>query len=147
MNDAIDREHRTFRFERVLEATPEGVFDAWTTPSEVTEWWDPSGEPLTSCSIDLRIGGAFRFETAGHAPAFEGTYALIERPHRLEFVAMGARGSVELQAHTRGTLMKVAIECPTQELFEMYGKLRVAEGTNGTLDNLVRKLAPSRESA
>lgn len=138
MSDSIDREQLTFRFERILDATPEEAFDAWTQPEQISAWWDPSGEPMVSCSIDLRPSGAFRFVTAGHAPPFEGTYSVVERPHRLEFQAMGSHGTVQLQAQAGGTLMKVAIRCPSVEHFEMMVKLGVATGTSATLDNLAR---------
>ncbi|MBS2011387.1 MAG: SRPBCC domain-containing protein [Deltaproteobacteria bacterium] len=90
MSDTIDHELRTIRFERVLDATPDEVFDAWTLPAQVTRWWDPSGAPLVECTIDLRLQGSFRFVTANHAPPFQGTYAVIDRPRRLEFHAMVA---------------------------------------------------------
>lgn len=144
MSDSIDREQLTFRFERILDATPEEAFDAWTQPEQISAWWDPSGAPMVSCSIDLRPSGAFRFVTAGHAPPFEGTYSVVDRPQRLEFQAMGSHGTVHLQAHGGGTLMKVAIRCPSVEHFEMMVKLGVATGTSATLDNLARSFTTQR---
>lgn len=142
MSDTIDREHQTLHFERLIEATPEEVFDAWTRPEEVSRWWDPTGTPLTACSIDLRPRGSFSFVTAGHAPPFQGTYEVVERPHRIEFQAMGAYGTVQLEPRAGGTRMKVAIRCPSREHFETFLKLGVATGTSATLDNLARVLAP-----
>jgi uncharacterized protein YndB with AHSA1/START domain len=67
MNTAtIDDETFTLTFERRLRASREDVFDAWTHPEDLAEWWDPTGTPLTRCQIDLRPGGAFVFENAGH---------------------------------------------------------------------------------
>lgn len=149
MNDTIDKEQKTVSFERILTASAEDVFDAWTQPEQMTQWWDPTGAPLVSCSIDLKPNGAFRFVTAGHAPPFEGVYEVIERPRRLEFRALGAKGTVTLQRHSRGTLMSVSIQCPSTEHFEMLVKLGVQTGTSKTLDNLVELLAgrPATESA
>jgi uncharacterized protein YndB with AHSA1/START domain len=141
MADTIDKQHNSIFFERTLDATPAEVFDAWTQPEQVTHWWDPSGAPLVSCSIDLKPKGSFRFVTAGHAPPFEGVYELVDRPHKLEFQAMGARGTVSLRAHGMGTLMSVAIHCPSAEHFEMLVKLGVHTGTGTTLDNLGRLLS------
>ena len=93
------------------------------------------------CSIDARVGGAFRFVTAGHAPPFQGTYEVVDRPARLGFVAMAARGLVTLAPHPRGTLMKVSITSPNAEHFEHFVKLGVHQGTSVTLDNLVRRFA------
>jgi uncharacterized protein YndB with AHSA1/START domain len=137
MSDLIDKEQKTVSFERVLSASPEEVFDAWTKPEQMTQWWDPTGTPLVSCSIDLKPRGAFRFVTAGHAPPFEGVYELIERPSRLHFSAMGANGTVSLRRHEKGTLMSVSIQCSSTEHFEMFVKLGVQTGTSKTLDNLV----------
>lgn len=144
MSDTVDHELRTIRFERVLDASPGEVFDAWTQPSRVTEWWDPSGAALVECTIDLRLQGSFRFVTASHAPPFQGTYAVIERPRRLEFDAMGAHGVIVLEPHARGTLMKVSIHCPSAEHFDTFLKLGVATGTSATLDNLVKLLSSRR---
>lgn len=137
MNDTIDRQQHTIFFERALEATPEEVFDAWTQPEQVTGWWDPSGAPLVACSIDLRPGGAFSFVTGGHAPPFEGTYDVIERPDRIEFDAMGAKGIVTLRRHGTGTRMNVTIRCSSAEHLETLVKLGVETGTSATLNNLV----------
>ncbi|MBF5041998.1 SRPBCC domain-containing protein [Aggregicoccus sp. 17bor-14] len=147
MTDIIDREQKTVSFERTLSASPEEVFDAWTQPEEISQWWDPTGAPLVSCTIDLKPQGAFRFVTAGHAPPFEGVYAVVDRPRRLEFHALGAKGTVALRRHERGTQMNVSIQCASAEHFEMFVKLGVHTGTSRTLDNLVELLDGRRKTA
>lgn len=136
MSDTIDTEQRSFHFERVLRASPDAVFDAWTVPDEISAWWDPDGRPLVSCTIDARPGGAFRFVNAGHSPPFEGTYEVVERPHRLVFDAMGARGTVTLQAVAAGTRMRVEIRSPSEEHFAAFLRFGVNTGTTRTFDNL-----------
>jgi uncharacterized protein YndB with AHSA1/START domain len=140
MSDMVDRREQTVSFQRTLSSTPEDVFDAWTRPERIAQWWDPTGAPLASCSIDLRPEGAFRFETHGHAPPFTGTYKLVERPGRLVFEAMGAIGTVTLQSKGNSTLMQVTIRSPSAEHFEMFLKLGVDTGTSKTMDNLVAYL-------
>ncbi len=147
MNDTIDRPAKTISFERTLSASPAEVFDAWTRPDEVTQWWDPTGAPLVACTIDARPKGAFRFVTAGHAPPFEGVYEVFDRPRRLEFQALGAKGTVTLAPHGHGTLMRVSIQSPSAEHFEMFVKLGVHEGTAKSLDNLVALVGPPRRAA
>ena len=136
MTDSIDRNERTFHFERVLDADREEVFDAWTKPEQLSQWWDPTGKKLASCTIDLRVNGSFRLVSDGHAPPFEGVYRLIERPSRLEFDAMGALGSIVLDEQADKTRMRVSIRSPSQEHFEMFLKLGVNVGTSTTFDNL-----------
>src|SRR3954462_11598647 len=93
----VDRESNTIRFERHVAANQSAVFEAWTKPEQVTQWWDPDGEPLESCEIDLRPGGAFRFvNRGGHSMPFAGVYREIVPPTGLVFDAMGAIGRVIL---------------------------------------------------
>lgn len=136
MTQRIDRAERTIEFERTLHCPPEAAFDAWTDPAQVTAWWDPTGEPLVSCTIDLRLAGAFRFVTQGHAPPFEGTYRHLDRPRRLEFEALGAHGTVSFTPRGAQTHMRVTIRSPSVEHFETFLKLGVDQGTAKTMDNL-----------
>lgn len=140
----IDRPTSTITFKRRLEAAPELVFDAWTRPEQITQWWDPDGAPLRACTIDLRVGGEFQLVNAGHSPPFAGVYRVIERPSLLVFDAMGAVGTVRLDAERGATLMTVTIRCSGPEHLETFIKLGVADGTDRTLDNLVAYVAPKR---
>lgn len=136
MTDSIDRAERTFHFERLLDASRDDVFDAWTKPDELAQWWDPTGKKLTACTIDLKVNGSFRFVSDGHAPPFEGVYRVVDRPSRLEFEAMGAYGTIKLEAQADKTRMHVSIRSPSSEHFEMFLKLGVNVGTSTTFDNL-----------
>src|SRR5438477_845097 len=93
----LDRATFTITFERSLAASRDQVFDAWTKPERISQWWDPTGAPLVECAIDLRVGGAFRFVNEGHAPPFEGVYRVVERPAKLVFDALGSIGTVLLE--------------------------------------------------
>jgi uncharacterized protein YndB with AHSA1/START domain len=134
----IDHPTFTITFKRKLAASVEAVFDAWTNPDEISQWWDPDGVPLLDCSIDLRVGGEFRFVNRGHGPPFAGVYRVIERPSLLVFDAMGAVGTVRLESNSGGgSQMTVTIRCAGPEHLEQLVKLGVAAGTDRTLDNLV----------
>jgi uncharacterized protein YndB with AHSA1/START domain len=138
----IDHPTFTITFTRKLAASPDAVFDAWTKPEQIREWWDPDGVPLHDCSIDLRVGGEFKLVNRGHSPPFAGVYRVIERPSLLVFDAMGAVGTVRLDADGRdATQMTVQIRCAGPEHFEHFVKLGVADGTDRTLDNLVAYIA------
>ncbi len=73
---------------RVFDAPRELVFDAWTDPKHVAEWWGPRGFTTTVSEHDLRVGGLWRFVM--HGP--DGTdyqnrvvYREIVRPERLVY--------------------------------------------------------------
>ena len=136
----VDHARHTIVFQRTLPAPREDVFDAWTRPEELTEWWDPDGRRLVECKVDLRVGGAFRFVNDGHAPPFEGVYRVVNRPAELVFDAMGAVGTVAFAAEGSGTRLTVEIRCASAEHLEMFTKLGVKDGTDRTLDNLVARI-------
>ena len=44
-----------------FDAPSELLFEAWTKPEYVRQWWGCNGATLTVCEIDLRPGGAWCF--------------------------------------------------------------------------------------
>lgn len=77
---------KEIRIERKFDAPAELVFDVWTTAKHVRNWWGYPEHEMTDCSIDLHVGGSYRF--AAQVPdfgevAFTGVYKEIERPDRL----------------------------------------------------------------
>ena len=74
------------KIERKFDAPAELVFEVWTTAEHVRNWWGYPEHEMTECSIDLRVGGTYRF--AAQVPdfgeiAFHGVYKEIDRPNRL----------------------------------------------------------------
>ena len=62
------------------------VFDVLTKPELVRKTIAPYGEEVTECSIDLRVGGNYRFvflTDDGIECAFRGTFLELERPTRI----------------------------------------------------------------
>jgi uncharacterized protein (TIGR03086 family) len=65
---------------RTFEAPLQVVWEAITTPRHLLRWWGPDWCPLVSCSIDLRVGGAWRYvarDVDGNELAWSGTYREI----------------------------------------------------------------------
>jgi uncharacterized protein YndB with AHSA1/START domain len=44
---------------RVFDAPRALVWEAWTNPKYVTQWWGPKGFTVPFCKIDFRVGGKF----------------------------------------------------------------------------------------
>ncbi len=53
------------RITRIYDAPVETVWDAWTDPEQVAQWWGPRGFSLTTHSKDLRVGGTWRYTMHG----------------------------------------------------------------------------------
>ena len=49
----------TIRFERVYDASIEGVWALWTTKEGLEEWFAPEGMHVEVLALELRVGGAF----------------------------------------------------------------------------------------
>ena len=45
---------------RVFDAPPALVWEAWTNPKYVRQWWGPKGFTSPVCEMDFRVGGKFR---------------------------------------------------------------------------------------
>jgi uncharacterized protein YndB with AHSA1/START domain len=71
---------------RVFNAPRQLVFDAWTKPEHVKRWYGCDASTMTSCDIDLRPGGAYRFVlrmTDGTEHSLSGIYREIVPPARI----------------------------------------------------------------
>jgi uncharacterized protein YndB with AHSA1/START domain len=66
--------------EREFDAPKHLVYEAFTTPELVSRWWTAKRGEMTTCEIDLRVGGAWRYvmETPdGIEVGFHGEYREI----------------------------------------------------------------------
>jgi len=73
---------------RVFDAPRELVFAAWTDPRHLVQWWGPDGFTTTTRSIDVRVGGVWRFVMHGpDGRDYENriTYHEIVPPRRLVY--------------------------------------------------------------
>jgi uncharacterized protein YndB with AHSA1/START domain len=74
---------------RIFDGPARLVFEAWTTPEILMQWWTPKSFGITfiSCEADVRPGGTYRF-VFGHPSfdqpmAFVGRYLEVDPPNRL----------------------------------------------------------------
>jgi uncharacterized protein YndB with AHSA1/START domain len=71
---------------REFDAPRRLVFEAFTKPELLVRWYGAYGWQLVVCEIDLRVGGTWRYISAGPNGASmgqSGTYVEITRPDRL----------------------------------------------------------------
>jgi uncharacterized protein YndB with AHSA1/START domain len=58
-------ESTTIHIVRLYDAPLRAVWDAWTDPDQVAQWWGPRGFTLTTHSKDLRTGGSWIYTMHG----------------------------------------------------------------------------------
>ncbi|HSE81337.1 MAG TPA: SRPBCC family protein [Gaiellaceae bacterium] len=71
---------------REFDAPRELVYTAWTTPELVRRWWHANRGEMTTCEIDLRVGGGWRYVMVtpdGFEVGFHGEYREIVPNERL----------------------------------------------------------------
>lgn len=89
-SDGGPGEGDTLLIRRVFDAPVELVWQAWTTPEHMINWFAPAAWKLTQCDIDLRAGGFFHYRMEGEGfPSSWGVWWIREvaRPSRLTFVS------------------------------------------------------------
>ena len=72
--------------ERNFNASPEAVFDAWTDPDTLSQWWGPEGVSIPVLDLDVKEGGAWTttmYSDQMGNKIVSGIYKTIERPNRL----------------------------------------------------------------
>ncbi len=78
----------TIVIKRLFDVPRHLVFEASTKPEYLARWWGPRDSTLTKCTVDLRLGGAWRFVLRmpdGTEHGFGGVYREVVRPERLVY--------------------------------------------------------------
>ena len=133
----------SLHIQRLVPASPERVFEAWTNPIELQQWWGPTGVRCLSAEIDLRVGGRYRIANEfpdGTVLWITGEYEVVQRPQLLVYSwavetesPTKERVTVQFEQHTRGTDLIVKHErIHSAQLREQH-----RQGWHGCLDGLV----------
>jgi uncharacterized protein YndB with AHSA1/START domain len=132
---------------RRLKAAPEKVYQAWTKPEQMTQWW---GAPDTTkpaiAETDLRVGGRFRvqFWANGQHNSVSGIYREVVPNRKLCFSwawqSTPERESlvtIELNPVTEGTMLTLTHE----QFYDEQARDNHSRGWNMSLDRLEALLA------
>ncbi|MDP6603568.1 MAG: SRPBCC domain-containing protein [Rhodospirillales bacterium] len=85
------------RLIRTFQTPREAVFDAFTKPDELAKWWGPKGMTTPVAEIDLRVGGAYRFDMAepgGNIHRLTGVFREVQRPQKLVYTWIWEQGDM-----------------------------------------------------
>lgn len=139
------------RLERVYDAPVSAVWEAWTDPALVAQWWGPRGFTLTTHSKDLRAGGTWRYTM--HGP--DGTdypnvtkYHVVEPLKKLVYDHGGTderpplfRVTVTFTEVEGKTKMVMVSTLPTAEAAREMAKFIKQAGGDATWDRLAEHLS------
>jgi uncharacterized protein YndB with AHSA1/START domain len=84
----IAEDTRTLRIERMFDVPRELVFDAWTQPEQLLQWYAPRGCTIELVKLEPQPGG--RLHWCIHNPSFGdcwcvGVYQEVVRPERIVY--------------------------------------------------------------
>jgi uncharacterized protein YndB with AHSA1/START domain len=87
---ASNPENRDLVLSHDIPAPRRFVFEFWTNPKHVAQWWGPAGFLNPRCELDVRQGGAIRIDMRapdGKVYPMGGFYQEVVEPDRLVFSA------------------------------------------------------------
>jgi uncharacterized protein YndB with AHSA1/START domain len=73
---------------RLIPASPERLFEAWTSPVLLRQWWGPPGGRCTNATLEPVVGGSYRLDNAladGSSVVISGRFTLIDAPRQLAY--------------------------------------------------------------
>jgi uncharacterized protein YndB with AHSA1/START domain len=84
----LDQDPKSIIATRVFDAPRALVFEVWTNPKHLAQWWGPNGFTTTTSAFDARVGGVWRFVM--HGPDGRDyqnriTFDEIVKPERLVY--------------------------------------------------------------
>ncbi|WP_101295976.1 SRPBCC family protein [Halegenticoccus soli] len=135
---------------RTFDAPRERVWEAWTDPAQVAQWWGPEGFTVPRCELDVRPGGTFHIDMEapdGTVFPSRGVFDEVIEPEQLVLVAgavedddgsymMEVRQTVtfeERDGRTTLTLEATVMEASPDAAEQLKG---MEEGWSQTLDKL-----------
>ena len=85
----------TLELGRRLPAPPPSVWNAFTEPDRLAQWWGPQGFSIPSLRFEPRVGEGYRIEMQppeGEAFYLAGEFRAVEPPRRLTFTCFVIAG-------------------------------------------------------
>ena len=77
MNKENDKKNRTLSITKVFDAPIKTVWEAWTNPDNVIQWWAPPGMKIEIIEHNFKVGGKWKYSMPmpdGNLFISEGTY-------------------------------------------------------------------------
>ena len=133
---------------RVFDAPRELVWEVWTDPKHLAQWWGPNGFTNTIHEIEVKPGGVWRFIMHGPAGTDyknEIVYVEVVKPERLVYDHVsGPRFHVTVTLTEEGNKTRLNMQMLFESAAERENtvkKFGAVEGLNQTLGKLQEHLA------
>ncbi len=138
---------------RAFDAPRELVFEVWTRPEHVRNWWGPRNSTKVLFEAEVRPGGSWRYvilNGEGVEVPFTGVYQEVEPPDRLVYTEMydvepfnsgdPALNTVIFTNEAGRTLVTVTTAYPSKEVRDMVLSTGMESGAAESYDRLAEVL-------
>lgn len=145
---------REITLSRVVSAPRELVFEVWTDPVHVAQWWGPNGFSTKVHQMEVKQGGTWRFLLTGpdgtEWPS-RITYHEVKRPERLAYThgldvdndPQAFEVTVTFEAQGEKTKVTMHSIFPTAEdckRVKAFGAVELGQQTLAKLDAFVQRV-------
>jgi len=145
MSPTPEIEKRTITIIRTLNASRQLVWDAWTQPEHIAQWWAPQGMDLIIVTHNFTVGGNWEYTMKmpnGQDFKTFGTYSRIEAPALLEtsanFLPMTENVILRVEFTEVGNTTEMAFHVihPTEAYARQQESMGIQNGWGGVFNNL-----------
>lgn len=152
MTNPSDAPNRTITIERTFNAPLSLVWEAWTEPQHIANWWGPKGMNTRVLQHDFKPGGHWKFVMTmpdGKDFITEGTYLEIFDHNKIvtmaDFKPMteGVELHILFEANGDKTNFTFHVVHETEEYCQQQEKMGFYNGWGSTFDRLEAHLAES----
>jgi uncharacterized protein YndB with AHSA1/START domain len=140
---------REIAMTRVFNAPRELVFEAFTKPEHVSNWWGPRNSTKVHFEAEVRPGGSYRYVILsgdGDEVPFTGVYQEVTPPDRLVYTEMydvapfnsgdPALNTVTFTEEAGRTLVSITTVYPTKEVRDFVLTTGMEGGAAESYDRL-----------
>lgn len=137
--------NRTVTIERIYDAPLALVWEAWTNPEHIANWWGPKGMQTRVLEHDFKLGGKWKYAMAmpdGNDFISEGTYLEIVELQKIvcsaDFKPMTEGVELQILLEEDGDKTKFTFKVihATEEYKIQQEKMGIYNGWGSTFDRL-----------
>ena len=157
-DDGADAQTSEFRITRLFKAPRHLVFQMWTDPRLVEQWWGVAGSTVSACELDVRPGGRWRIDMRvadGTVYPNGGVYLEVVPNELIVYSDVAQSGSPAWDDAPRGdvihtvtfedvageTRVTLQTRCSSRADYERLVESGIEDGIGQSLDRLERLLA------
>jgi uncharacterized protein YndB with AHSA1/START domain len=142
--------NNSVKLHRIIKATPEKIYRAFTEPNAILSWLPPYGYLCEVHQMDVRVGGSYKMSftnfSTGNSHSFGGKYLEIKPNAFLKYIDKIDLPNMAEEMTTSVWLKKVSVGTEFEVLQENIPSVIPTEmcylGWQDSIDKLVRLVVP-----